>query len=196
MAANPKKRYTEAEYLAMEAESDIKHEYHAGDIVAMTGASYNHIRVTSALIRTLEDHLDGTSCEVYPGEMRVRVAATQRYFYPDCSVVCDPPELHEDKTATLLNPILVIEVLSDSTEGYDRGKKFLHYQRIPSLSDYVLVAQDEPLIQCFSRGSDGMWTLTQAFGLDASITLPSIGCTLALADVYKRVTFEDQPEQE
>ena len=195
MSVMPRKRYTEAEYLELEHESDIKHEYHDGEILAMAGASHAHIRISGTINRLLGNQLSGGPCEVYLSDMRVQSTAAKRYFYPDGSVVCGEPELLEDKTATLLNPTVVIEVLSPSTANYDRVEKFRYYRQIPSLQDYVLIAQDRPHIECFSRNAaaadDDAWTYRDAYGLEASLAIPSIGCTLALAEVYERITFED-----
>ncbi len=195
MSAMPRKRYTEAEYLELEHDSDIKHEYHDGEILAMAGASREHLLIVTSSLLALGPQLRSRPCELYANDMRVQVVEAKRYFYPDLSVVCGEPEMLEGRTDTLLNPGLIIEVLSPSTANYDRVEKFRYYRQIPSLQDYVLIAQDRPHIECFSRNAaaadDDAWTYRDAYGLEASLAIPSIGCTLALAEVYERITFED-----
>ena len=123
--------------------------------------------------------------------MRLKVAATGLYAYPDLQIVCGETDLTDhDHLDTLLNPLVIIEVLSPSTERYDRGEKFRHYRQIPSLQAYVLVSQDAPLIECYQRNPDDTWTFTDAAGLDASIAIPPVDCTLPLADVYQKIDFD------
>jgi Uma2 family endonuclease len=186
---------TEAEYLAFERTSEIKHEYLDGQIYAMTGASQAHNQICFNVGGILYGQLSQKPCQGYPSDMRVKVQATGLYTYPDLSVVCGDSQLADGEFDTLLNPTLIIEVLSPSTESYDRGKKFQHYRQLESLQDYVLIAQDSPRIERFTRQTDDTWLLTDAVGMDAALDLPSIGCTLTLADVYQKVTFEaDDPE--
>lgn len=182
------------EYLAFERASEEKHEYLNGEIFLMSGASNNHNLIVGTTLGIFYVQLRNTGCIYYPSDMRIRVSETGLYTYPDISVVCDPPQL--DKSAyqdTLLNPTLIVEVLSPSTESYDRGRKFQHYRALESLQEYVLIAQDSPHIERYLRQPSGEWLLADATGLDARIELSSIGCTLALADVYEKVTFEDSP---
>ena len=197
MSALPQEstRMTEAEYLAFERTSEIKHEYLDGQIYAMTGASQAHNQICFNVGGILYRQLSQKPCQGYPSDMRVKVQATGLYTYPDLSVVCGDSQLADGEFDTLLNPTLIIEVLSPSTESYDRGKKFQHYRQLESLQDYVLIAQDSPRIERFTRQTDDTWLLTDAVGMDAALDLPSIGCTLTLADVYQKVTFEaDDPE--
>lgn len=190
-------RMTEAEYLAFERASDIRHEYLDGHVYAMTGASRAHNLISTYTAASLINQLRGRPCEVYASDMRVRVSATGLYTYPDVTVVCGNPQFADSALDTLLNPVLVIEVLSPSTESYDRGKKFQHYRQLESLREYVLISQDSPRVERFLRQDDGTWLLTDAAGLDASLELASVACTLALAEVYEKVTFEaeDAPEE-
>lgn len=190
-------RMTEAEYLAFERASDIRHEYLDGHVYAMTGASRAHNLISTYTAASLINQLRGRPCEVYASDMRVRVSATGLYTYPDVTVVCGNPQFADSALDTLLNPVLVIEVLSPSTESYDRGKKFQHYRQLESLREYVLISQDSPRIERFLRQDDGTWLLTDAAGLDASLELASVACTLALAEVYEKVTFESEevPEE-
>jgi Uma2 family endonuclease len=190
MASRQEPYYTPEEYLARERESEAKHEYLDGRIYAMTGASRNHIRITGNIFRELSTQLRGGPCEAFGTDMMVRVAATGLHTYPDASALCGEPLFDEDsRTGVLLNPSVLVEVLSPSTEAYDRGDKFMHYRQIPSLREYVLVAQDEIHAELFTRAAeDGTrWVLTDARGPDAAVELPSIGCALRLRDVYERV---------
>ncbi len=184
---------TPEEYLRMERASEEKHEYFRGEIFAMTGASENHNIVVGSTYAALYVQLRKRPCQIYPSDMRVRIPSTGLYTYPDISVICGTPEFEDDVLDTLLNPTVIIEVLSSSTEQYDRGKKFQHYRTIASLQEYILIAQDSFRIEQFSR-KDSQWILTDAKTLDTSIQLTSIDCTLALSDVYEKVSFDDTQE--
>ena len=140
---------TEAEYLDFERASEFKHEFLAGEVFAMTGASRAHNLMSVNVITTLKNQLRGRPCEIYPGDMRVAVKATGLYTYPDISVVCGEAQFADDQLDTLLNPTVIIEVLSPSTERDDRGKKFQNYREIVALEEYVLIAQDSPRIERF-----------------------------------------------
>ncbi len=190
MAARTEAILSEDEYLALEREGDTKHEYHGGQIVAMVGASKKHNGIVSSTLSHLYMQLRGGPCRPYANDFRVRVSAASLYTYPDIVVVCGEHQMADDHADTLLNPAVIIEVLSPSTEGYDRGRKFRHYQTIPSLREYVLIAQDAPLIEHFARQADGRWLYAAADGLDTTLALPTIGGTLALADVYELVAWE------
>lgn len=190
MSALPRHIWTESEYLAYERESDTRHEFIDGHVLAMSGASREHNLITSSAHFSLYGQLRGKGCELYQGDMRVHVSSTRTYTYPDLVVVCGKPEFIDEDVDTLLNPTLIIEVLSPSTESYDRGKKFQNLWQVASLREYVLIAADQPRIESFTRQSAGKWLLTAAVGLEQTITLTSIGCTLSLAEVYEQVTFE------
>lgn len=177
------------EYFEREDAAETKSEYYNGEIVAMTGATTPHVRITSKLMRLLDEQLDGQSCEAFDSDMRVYVEECNASFYPDRTVVCDTPQFLNTPLATLLNPILIVEVLSASTERIDRGYKFDCYRTIPSLAAYVLVSQWEPRIEVFTRQEDGSWRFDVVRRLDASIALPAINCALRLAEVYARVVF-------
>jgi Uma2 family endonuclease len=178
------------EYLKFERESEIKHEYLDGEIFAMTGASERHILIVGSTHFSLYGQLDNRPCKVYMSDMRVRVKGTGYYTYPDISVVCGDAEFEDDVIDTLLNPNVIIEVLSPSTEIYDRGKKFQQYRELDSLQEYVLIAQDSMRIEHYLRQGE-KWILTDARGQDAIVALPSIDCKLALRDAYAKVTFEE-----
>ncbi|MAS36854.1 MAG: hypothetical protein CL610_22810 [Anaerolineaceae bacterium] len=194
MSALPREstHMTEVEYLAFERASEIKHEFLDGQVYAMTGASRAHNLISLYTAANLINQLKGRPCEVYPSDMRLKVQASGLYTYPDVTVVCGEPQFADGEFDTLLNPTLLIEVLSPSTESYDRGKKFQQYRQLESLQEYILIAQDSPRIEHFLRQPDSdTWVLQDAAGLDTSLQLASIGCTLALADVYEKVTFEE-----
>jgi Uma2 family endonuclease len=193
LSKNTPTRMTEEEYLAFERASDIKHEYLNGEIFAMSGASENHNLICLYTGAALASALRGKPCRAYPSDMRVK--AGRLYTYPDLLIVCGQSQLADDKIDTLLNPVVIIEVLSPSTEIYDRGKKFQHYREIESLREYILVSQDNPHVEHFRRQEDNAWLYTDTSGLEAHITLESVGCTLALADMYEQVTFEESGEE-
>lgn len=181
----PKTRLTVEQYLALERKAETKSEYLNGEVFAMTGATREHNLIVLNVGASLHAQLRGRSCEAYIGDMRVRVSTTGLFTYPDVVVVCGEPDL-DNGFDTLLNPTLIVEVLSESTEDYDRGTKFAHYRTIPSLSEYVLVAQKEVHVEHFIRQADG-WLLTETSDLGDTVELPSIGCRLSLKDVYERV---------
>jgi Uma2 family endonuclease len=192
MSAIPKVKLTPEEYLEIERKSEERHEYFDGEIFAMSGAKRNHNKITTNLSGLVWQHLKGKNCESYANDMRVFVPETGLYTYPDLVVVCGEPEFKDDVFDTLLNPVLLIEVLSDSTEGYDRGKKFQHYRSIESLREYVLVAQDEARIEKYLKSGDGFWVLSDAVGMDASIKFESIDCVIPLREVFDKVDFSDE----
>jgi Uma2 family endonuclease len=191
MASVPKKeRLTPEQYLAMEVKSDLKHEYCGGKVFLMTGASRAHNVIAANIIAMVNRHIAGKPCEVYGPDMRVKVQASGLYTYPDASIACPPIEFEKQQGAeTLLNPVAVVEVLSPSTEAYDRGKKLAYYQEVASLQEYLLVSQEEPRIDHLERLEDGNWKLSIATGLDATVHVHAIGCQLRLADVYEKVEF-------
>jgi Uma2 family endonuclease len=180
---------TPEEYLAAERLSETRSEYIDGGVYPMTGGSINHIRIVSNIDTQLNIQLSDRPCDVLPTEMKVRLQDSRKFFYPDICVVCGEPQFHDKRTDIILNPDLVIEVLSPSTEAFDRGEKFQAYQTIESLKEYLLVAQDKPFVEQFVKNEYGKWEYAAAIGLDSSLVLPSIECTLNLAAVYKRVDF-------
>jgi Uma2 family endonuclease len=189
MSTVAKRLLSPEEYLARERVADFRSEYYRGEMFAMAGASPQHSLICANMIRQLGNALEGRPCAVYTSDLRVRVSVTGLYTYPDVSVVCGPLEFDDKHRDTVLNPTLIVEVLSEGTEAYDRGKKFRHYQRLASLREYVLVSQDQPQVERFMRNPDDTWTLTTVSGLDQSLELPSIGVTLSLAAVYGKVDF-------
>ena len=189
MSTLPKMRLTPEEYLEIERKAEYKSEYYGGEMYAMSGAKKAHNVLAFNLAGILYGQLRRRPCQAYGSDMRVRVTATGLYTYPDISVVCDQPQFADDQTDTLLNPTLIAEVLSPSTEGYDRGRKFEHYRSIESLRQYLLIAQDRVHVDLYTRLEDGHWVLSEASSLDQSIALESIGCKLLLADLYEKVDF-------
>ena len=180
--------YTPDEYLAIERAAAHRSEFLDGRIVAMSGGSRNHSLITAQLIRLLGNQLDGRPCEVHGSDMRVKVADQGLYTYPDVTAVCGQPQFEDAHGDTLLNPTVIFEVLSPTTEAYDRGEKFARYRRLPTLMDYVLVAQDRPRIERFTRDGDD-WVLTAFDGLEATVALASVGCGVRLGDVYAKVRW-------
>ena len=191
MSALPDKKWTVEEYLAFERASQEKHEFFGGEIYLMAGASRAHSLITGNLVTALNNALGERPCEVHPNDMRVNVSKRD-YFYPDIVVVCDEPQVEDDIGDTLLNPTVIIEVLSPSTEQFDRGKKFQFYRRLTSLREYLLVSQDTPRIEHYVHQENDQWLFSDAVGLDAKLTLPALNCELALTDVYRRVSFEPE----
>ncbi len=196
MSAVPKKRLTAEEYLEFERGSEIKHEFYNGRIYAMAGAKRRHNLIALNIGSEIRTHLKGRNCEAYPSDMRIYIPRFGLYTYPDVSVVCGKPEFQDAVLDTLLNPVLLIEILSDSTESYDRGKKFQHYRSIESLQEYVLVSQNEARIEKYIRQGDGFWVLSEAVGVVSSIMFESIDCPISLAEVYDKIDFEEPEEDE
>jgi len=174
---------TYPEYLAQEQASDTKHELLDGEIFAMAGGTPEHARLSSRVIGALLAQLRGRPCEAFSSDLRLRVLATGLATYPDVSVVYGRFEQDPEDANTLVNPVVLVEVLSDSSEAYDRGEKFAHYRRIPSLREYVLVSQRKPRIEVFRRNEGGNWTLFEAEA-SRSVQLVSIGCELSVDEVY------------
>ena len=177
-------------YLASERKAKYKSEYIHGEIFAMSGASRAHNIITVDITTELNIQLRPRGCEIYSGDMRVRTRSTGSYFYPDVVVVCDKPRFEDNVFDTLLNPILIVEVLSPSTEVYDRGEKFRHYQELTSLQDYVLVAQDRIEVVHY-RLMETLWVQKAFHSPDDVLLLNAIECKLPLQDIYTRVAFPD-----
>ena len=189
MSADPAPRLpmTLEAYLAFERASADKHELWDGSAYAMMGASLAHNGLVRNLIVSLSEALNGRECEVFPSDLRVRIPGMERYLYPDLSVVCGPPQLEDEHGDNLLNPRVVIEVLSASTEAFDRGQKFEAYRAIPSLSEYVLVAQDAVRVDHFARDtSRGIWALHPYAGAD-TLSFPTLDLSLPLTRIYAGV---------
>jgi Uma2 family endonuclease len=193
MATARKRRYKPEEYLELERAADYKSEYIDGEIYAMTGGSEEHNVITGNIFAALHTQLQDRPCRVYVNDMRVGVSAAEMYTYPDVVAVCGPRLFAEGQRDTLLNPTVICEVLSPSTEAYDRGYKFAYYRRLESLTDYVLIAQDRVWVEHHGL-RNGIWQLVnEASDLADNIRLPAIDCTLTLAEIYRKVEVPDPP---
>lgn len=192
MSALPKRKYISPEdYLAIERKSLERHEYFDGEIFQMAGSSNEHNLITSNLIISLGSQLKNRNCQVYPPDMRVHIPKTGLFTYPDISVVCGKPQfLPDENLDTLTNPILIIEILSPSTEGYDRGAKFDNYRSLESLREYLLVSQDARKVMRYTKQPDGSWILMDFIGDKTEIELVSIQCRLTMDDIYDKVDLE------
>ncbi|MCA9911910.1 MAG: Uma2 family endonuclease [Anaerolineae bacterium] len=182
--------WTVEEYLAFEAESEIRHEFIDGQIYAMAGASKRHNQISSALHYALYGQLIGKNCEVFQADMRVQASELWQ-FYPDVVVVCGEDRYTNDRQTTLLNPTVLIEVLSPSTEAKDRREKLFHYRSIPSVQEYWMFAQDQIFAERFLRKDSEVWEYRTWDDAEDVVELPTLGCTLALSDVYSRVNFDE-----
>ena len=178
--------FTPEEYLALERKATLKSEYLNGEILAMSGASLAHTRITADIVTELNNQLRGGECEVISNDMRVKTGPRGAYFYPDIVVFCGEPQVEDNVFDTLLNPILVIEVLSPSTEAYDKGEKFRHYQELASLQEYILVSQDRVRVEQY-RLIKTQWVQTEFHEPEDVLPLVAIGCKLPLRDIYRRV---------
>lgn len=184
------RRLTSEEYLALERAAERKSEFLAGEMFAMAGANESHNLIATNLSRELSTQLRDRPCWVYGSDMRVKVSATGLYTYPDVTVVCGERQFEDARRDTLLNPTVIVEVLSSSTEAYDRGEKFAQYRQLDSLEEYLLVSQDRQRLERYVRQERGLeWLLTEANSPQAFVHLSAIGCDLALSEVYAKVEF-------
>jgi Uma2 family endonuclease len=190
MTAQPKAAISEEEYLVYERASPIKHEYYHGHIYAMTGGKEPHNLIAGNTLASLHGQLRRKPCRVYPSDMRVKVLRTDLNTYPDVVVICGQPQFTDAIRDTITNPTVIVEVLSPSTERYDRGLKFQNYRTIDTLHDYILIAQDHHHIEHYIRQQNGQWLLQEITHLDGEIHIPSIECTLRLDDVYEKVDLD------
>jgi Uma2 family endonuclease len=190
MSRQIKTYVTPEEYLALERKAEYKSEYLHGEIFAMTGASRKHNLIAVNAASLLNQQLRGRPCEVYVSDMRVKVAESGLYTYPDVVVVCGQPQFEDDYLDTLLNPTVLFEILSKSTERYDRIAKSGYYRTLESLTEHLLIAQDEVHVEHYVKQAGGQWSLSDLRSIDAAIELESIGCTLALRDVYDKVSLD------
>ena len=187
MSSHAKPRYTPAEYLVLERQAGHRSEYFGGEIFAMGGASERHNLIVTNAIRELSLQLKGRPCKTYASDMRVKVSPTGLYTYPDIVVVCGKALFDGEEMDTLINPTVIIEVLSKSTEGYDRGEKFAHYRKLDSLAEYVLIAQEKVHAERYIRQPEGQWLLSETDSVQDVVQMLSIDCALALAEVYDKV---------
>jgi len=179
---------TPDEYLERERAAELRSEYREGQIWAMAGASRSHNRIAGNVFALLWNQFRGGSCEAYNNDMKVRLPKTFRYVYPDFVAVCGDRQFEDDKEDVLVNPTLIVEVLSDSTEAYDRGEKWVHYQQLPSLQEYVLVSQSRAMVERFVRQGD-LWIYSLTVGLESAVAFAGVDVVLAVADIYEGVTL-------
>lgn len=189
MASQPIPRLTEAEYFAIEEQAEYKSEFYNGEMFAMASATRAHDEVGCSLQGHVNAMLRGGRCREYSQNMRVKAGDSGLYTYPDLAIVCGEPRFLEGKTATLLNPIVLFEILSPSTENYDRSGKFLLYRHIESLQQYVLIAQDTPIVEVRTRNADETWTSAWYESLNDICRIDAVGIALPLSAIYERVTF-------
>ena len=187
--AQPVQRLTAKEYLALERAAEFKSEFYDGEMYAMAGGSEAHSLIASNLLVALRRLLNGRPCVTFNSDLRVKVLESGLFTYPDLSVVCGERQFLDDSRDTLLNPGMIAEVLSPSTEAYDRGAKFSLYKEVASLTEYLLVSQSEPAVDLFIRHSSSEWRVRSAKGLDSALELPELGVTLSLREIYADVTF-------
>lgn len=190
MAKQPITRYTAAEYLVMERASNEKHEFAYGEIFAMTGASMDHGRIVANLARVIGNQLLDRPCDVITGDLLLCVDPQYRYTYPDIVVVCGEPKFLDNQFDTLLNPDVIIEVLSDSTRSYDRGEKFEQYRSIPSFREYLVVEQSKVHVELHSKQPNGTWLMWETYKLEDAVRLGSVGIEIQVSDIYRRTQFE------
>jgi Uma2 family endonuclease len=187
LALKKPKLYTSAEYLEFERQSEVKHELIDGEIFEMAGAVKRHNQISANIIRLLGNQLLERDCNAFSSDMRVKITATEKYTYPDIVAVCGK-EIYEDETEdTLINPQLIIEVLSKSTEGYDRGAKFEYYQTIESFTEYVLITQEPFRVEQFVRKNKNEWTYFEFRKPEDIVRLNSIDCEISLQDIYHKI---------
>ena len=192
MATQTSAFITPEEYLAIERAAPSRSEYHDGQMFAMAGASRAHNLIVTNLVAEFRNRLRSRDCEVYSNDMRIQIASTGLYTYPDVVVVCGKPVLADHHADILTNPLLIIEVLSESTKDYDRGTKFSQYRRIPSLEEYLTVSQTEMLIEQSIRQPDGSWLLRERRPVNGNVPISSLAIELNLADKYDKVEIDTQ----
>jgi Uma2 family endonuclease len=192
MSALPQKNfYTPEEYLALEEQAEFRSEYENGEIVQMAGGSLNHLQIISNVSRFLGNKMPA-DCRSLPNEMKIRVEAIGKFYYPDVTILCGKPSFYRKRNDTITNPILIVEVLSDSTEAKYRGEKFFAYQTLESLREYVLISQNRAAVEQFTRQSDGSWKYLATIGLESFVKLESIDVELTLEEIYQRTEFAQE----
>ena len=187
MSMQPKTFISPEDYLARERKAEYKSEYFNGEMFALAGASERHATIVVNVTYLLVGQLRGRPCKAYSNDLRVRVSSTGLYTYPDVVVVCGQPQFADNQRDVLLNPTLIVEVLSESTQDYDRGGKFEHYRSLPSFCEYVLIAQERYHVEHFVRQPDKRWLLAETNRMEDTLHLSSVACDLALSEVYDKV---------
>ena len=184
-----KKKYTPGEYLALEEKAETKSEFWNGEIVAVSGAKIDHQQIVANITEFLGSKVRGR-CRVFPSEMKVRVKKRNKFFYPDITIICEQPSFYKNRRDTIDNPKMIIEVLSKSMASFDRAEKFLSYQSLDSLDEYVLISQEKAAVEQYIKREDGNWIFQATIGLESSVKFASIETTLALQEIYDLVEFE------
>jgi Uma2 family endonuclease len=195
MSTAPKRLLTPQEYLARERAAETRSEYYRGEMFAMSGASWEHTLIKDNIAREAGNALRNGPCRVVTSDLRVKVDATGLYTYPDVVIVCGSPRFEDNQFDTLLNPQIIVEVLSDSTEKYDRGKKFNHYRQVNALQEFVLIAQNEPTIDRYVRQGDASWNLTSYAGVGTTFSFATIEVHITMSEIYRGVTFPETPSR-
>lgn len=185
-----KKSISISEYFEMEEKSDIRHEYYKGEIFAFAGASINHGRIIGNINSKFLQKLANKNCESFSSDLKVRIEEVDLFTYPDILVICDKPEFYKDRDDTVLNPVLIIEVLSGSTKNYDRGEKFEFYRTVKSLQDYILVDQRRVHVEHFVRSAENKWVLTETSDINSSLEISNLKLEVSLEEIYDRVDFK------
>jgi Uma2 family endonuclease len=182
--------YSVNEYLELEQSTNIKYEYHEGEVFAMAGGTVNHSLIGSNVQGELRALLKNKTCKSYNSDLRVAISPF-KYLYPDAAVVCGKPENFNENPHAVNNPILIVEVVSADSESYDRGEKFWLYRKIASLQDYIIVSQDKPVVDVFSRNENDLWQIKSYRGLDKVLEIPCLNITINMAEIYDSILFED-----
>jgi len=179
------------EYITIERENDTRYEYHNGEIFAMAGGTVPHTDISGNIFyeATAKLRAKNSSCRPFNNDLKIQIQGEHRFVYPDMSVICGEPEHSEYYKDALTNPIVIIEVLSDSTEGYDRGEKFFLYRKIETLQEYILIEQDTPVIEVYTRNEGDLWRIKRVSGIENSLTLQSLDIEIPLKDIYRNVDF-------
>lgn len=197
MGAVPAVKYVSIEeYLATEERSQEKHEYYAGEVYAMAGAGVPHNRIVRNALSNIDAFLRGKNCEVFPSDLKINVQTKSSFVYPDLSIVCNGLQFYRDRNDVITNPSVIIEVVSQHTERYDRGKKFMLYRQIPSLKEYFLISSMEMRVEKFTKTAPDAWTMKEFIAPKDAVLVDSIGCELTVAEFYRDVTFDEMPGAE
>lgn len=190
MSTQKARKLTEKEYLEIERKAEFKSEYYIGEMFELAGASLEHNRISKNITKSLSNQLNNKPCESFQSDLKVKEQSSGLFTYPDIVVICGEPVFYDQEKDTILNPTVLMDVLSPSTEGYDRGFKFELYRKIKSLKDYLLISQEKISIEYYTRLSDGSWNLKEYTGKSQSIEIKSIDCSLDLNEVYYNVKFK------
>lgn len=196
MSTAKNQKMSPTEYLAFERAAQERHIYWRGEAFNMSGASRQHVKIAGNINRRIHQAFDDSDCEVMQSDMRIKNHRTGSYFYPDVVATCKSPKFEDDTFDTLMNPQVIIEVLSKLTEAFDRGEKFRDYQQLDSLKEYVLVSQNKMYVERYTRSSDSTWEYWTAQSLDATLNLDSIKVQILLADIYSKVEFQPDDEED